>query len=226
MSGQCHRLIPKPGACVSLASSQRKKLHLRRDHIGPALAAHHCPDRFSLRDHLEQAGQHLGGGQIDRPACRACSCSLTRGTSWRTARMATPPIFPWPISSVTTSYEPGAITGLTSPPSMATPYACWCPTCMAGRVPNGYVVWSSWPRMRQVFGNNAVIICMATPGASSATPGTKLPTPQGRRVSGSPVDASTTTDHEAGLDSAPIWQGSVRHSNRRLRTSHRVDSCR
>ena len=49
--------------------AEEKKLHLHRDHIGYALAAHHCPDRFSLRDHLEQAGQHLGGGHIYRPAC-------------------------------------------------------------------------------------------------------------------------------------------------------------
>ena len=33
MSGQCHRLIPKPGACASLASSQRKEATLtQRSH--------------------------------------------------------------------------------------------------------------------------------------------------------------------------------------------------
>src|SRR5712691_5467940 len=35
--------------------------------------------------------------------------------------------------------------------------------------------------------------------------GTKLPKPQGRGVSGSPVAVSAATDHEAGLDSAPIF---------------------
>ena len=59
-------------------------------------------------------------------------------------------------------------------PEHGSPYACWCHTCMAGRAPNGYAAWSSWPRMLQVFGNNAGIICTVIPGTSNATPGIEV----------------------------------------------------
>jgi DMSO/TMAO reductase YedYZ molybdopterin-dependent catalytic subunit len=47
--------------------------------------------------------------------------------------------------------------------------ACWCPSCICGRVPSGSAGLNSWPKISRAFGRTTVTIITATPGRRNAS---------------------------------------------------------
>src|SRR3712207_3934003 len=66
--------------------------------------------------------------------------------------------------------------------STASPLACWCHTCTPGRAPSASEDCSSPATTSQASGNLWVTTTTGTPGASSATGGTKAVAVQLRRI--------------------------------------------